>query len=564
MAAKTAAIKRLEQQVDLLRRKADVEHGRSTDLQGILASKEGEVAIQTEMIESLKAQLLDLENLKSNESMIDAGAASSPSKDRAESKVAEEFKLLTLFAKREKMNRDEMTQILCADAKNIKMMIQEPTPELSVFIEHNIDSEDALLAQLPRYEIPKAAFEVQVLEEMRHVLGAHKMAVKELTEEVIVTWSKFQEFFQKLEFTYSHKDKLLEFLQYFFLAKIVSKDELYIDIQALATHLTMESEAFQMFMVACPNQVIVEQVRGNTVALYMKEKAAKEATPDRARFPARDEEKMLDIAEHCFVRIADLLHQKRLTVKEAFGEHATQKRVKDNDFDIITANDFVESLKKYGLSELTKVEVDCLMGVLSKPQLDGYILLNEFALIMENFGIPILAEDEEFENDYEPETKDGEKPAEEEEAEKKEDADTKAEGAPDDPDTLAARFRKANELAKKSKAKNPLIIKWSSLAPRTVKLLRKLARFLLERYMHPREFFGPTIYKELLSGCKQKIEVIKLNDFYLRLKLASIRKKLKEKPEVNSFLAVDGDKFPGLVHVKKLIKTLEIIAEQEQ
>ena len=34
--------------------------------------------------------------------------------------------------------------------------------------------------------------------------------------------------------------------------------------------------------------------------------------------------------------------------------------------------------------------------------------------------------------------------------------------------------------------------------------------------------------------------------------------------QIWSFLAIDGKKYPGLVHVKKLIKTLEIIAEEEQ
>jgi hypothetical protein len=29
--------------------------------------------------------------------------------------------------------------------------------------------------------------------------------------------------------------------------------------------------------------------------------------------------------------------------------------------------------------------------------------------------------------------------------------------------------------------------------------MKKLARFLLERLMHPREFFGPTIKKELIG-----------------------------------------------------------------
>jgi len=82
--------------------------------------------------------------------------------------------------------------------------------------------------------------------------------------------------------------------------------------------------------------------------------------------------------------------------------------------------------------------------------------------------------------------------------------------------------------------------------------------------MHPREFFGPTIKKEEVGSKKCKVEIIKSQDFYLRLKLASIRKKLKQNDSLNLFLAIDGEKFPGMVHVKKMIKALEAIAEGEQ
>lgn len=82
--------------------------------------------------------------------------------------------------------------------------------------------------------------------------------------------------------------------------------------------------------------------------------------------------------------------------------------------------------------------------------------------------------------------------------------------------------------------------------------------------MHPREFFGPTIKKEEIGKKKVKIEVIKYHDFYLRLKLASIRKKLKENETINKFFSIDGDKYPGLMQVKRMIKALEIIAEGEQ
>ena len=77
------------------------------------------------------------------------------------------------------------------------------------------------------------------------------------------------------------------------------------------------------------------------------------------------------------------------------------------------------------------------------------------------------------------------------------------------------------------------MIDFEKFEEKSLKVLKKLARFLLERYMHPREFFGPTIKKETIGKKKCKVEIIKLSDFYLRLKLASIRKKLKEKPNLN-------------------------------
>ena len=117
-------------------------------------------------------------------------------------------------------------------------------------------------------------------------------------------------------------------------------------------------------------------------------------------------------------------------------------------------------------------------------------------------------------------------------------------------------------LSKNTK-KNPIVLKFDILDEKATKILKKLARFLLERYMHPREFFGPTIKKEPFGSKKHKVEIIKHHDFYLRLKLASIRKKLKENVSLNQFLAIDGDKHAGFMQVKRMIKGLEVIAESE-
>ena len=97
---------------------------------------------------------------------------------------------------------------------------------------------------------------------------------------------------------------------------------------------------------------------------------------------------------------------------------------------------------------------------------------------------------------------------------------------------VSEKLKKFAEKPKNSK-KNPIVLKFDMLDEKATKILKKLARFLLERYMHPREFFGPTIKKETFGAKKCKVEIIKHHDFYLRLKLASIHKKLKENLTLN-------------------------------
>ena len=49
---------------------------------------------------------------------------------------------------------------------------------------------------------------------------------------------------------------------------------------------------------------------------------------------------------------------------------------------------FLEGVRTLGFDDVTEMEIACLMKVLAKPELENYVILNEFVLIMENFGIP--------------------------------------------------------------------------------------------------------------------------------------------------------------------------------
>jgi hypothetical protein len=79
--------------------------------------------------------------------------------------------------------------------------------------------------------------------------------------------------------------------------------------------------------------------------------------------------------------------------------------------------------------------------------------------------------------------------------------------------------------------------------------------------MHPREFFGPAIYKQLVKTKKREnnVDIMQTKDFYLRLKLAGIRKTMKENSNLNAFLCLD-QKFSNLMQVKKVVKALEEVA----
>jgi hypothetical protein len=268
--------------------------------------------------------------------------------------------------------------------------------------------------------------------------------------------------------------------------------------------------------------------------------------------------------------------------------------------ELMSPRGLLEGIKDLGFDDITELEAACLMKVLAKPELENAIILNEFVLIMENFGIPPIVEEDEAENDYVPTDdeeekepaaaaeKEGEKDSEkekEDETEKKEEELNKTEKTEKEKDALSdgetkphdtlsdskgvderpevsEKLKKFAEKPKNSK-KNPLVLKFDILDEKATKILKKLARFLLERYMHPREFFGPTIKKDTFGSKKCKVEIIKHHDFYLRLKLASIRKKLTANVTLNEFLAIDGDKHPGFMQVKRMIKGLEVIAESE-
>lgn len=160
------------------------------------------------------------------------------------------------------------------------------------------------------------------------------------------------------------------------------------------------------------------------------------------------------------------------------------------------------------MEELSEMEAACLLRVLAKPELDNAIILNEFTMIMENFGVPDVQspqdrggeqEEEEDEDEYDDFIR--EEDYEESEGETKdpqvsvtvESATTKPVAA-DGPESAATTPAESKQKKLRARPRRRKInLNFEDLEPKGHKILVKLARFLLERYMHPREFYGSAI-----------------------------------------------------------------------
>ena len=155
------------------------------------------------------------------------------------------------------------------------------------------------------------------------------------------------------------------------------------------------------------------------------------------------------------------------------------------------------------------------MRVLAKPELDNAVILNEFIMIMENFGVMDAPEDEDF-DEYISDTDASVQSIAVVETEKE--GDAKVEEV------------KEESKDKKKEKRKPRQHNLEHIDAKGVKILKKLARFLLKQFLHPREFFGKAVTKEHITTNKREfyLDVLKFKDFYLRIKIANIRKRLTE------------------------------------
>ena len=246
------------------------------------------------------------------------------------------------------------------------------------------------------------------------------------------------------------------------------------------------------------------------------------------------------------------------------------------------------------------------MRVLAKPELDNAVILNEFVMIMENFGVMDHMDDEDnddyisdtqhsilqsIDQDEESKEKEGSKKEEaktatKDSSEKKNEADNEDDKKQNDkaskdiekekeieeekkatsPQEEEKDKAKEGEAANNKSKRKPRQHNLANIDAKGIKILRKLARFLLKQFLHPREFFGKAVTKEHIKTKKREffVDVMKFKQFYLLIKIANIRKRLTENESLNKEICLDKISNKELINVKLLVKALEELAEEEQ
>ena len=101
-----------------------------------------------------------------------------------------------------------------------------------------------------------------------------------------------------------------------------------------------------------------------------------------------DEDEVIDVAEQIFVKIAEqIVKQERRSIREVFLGQIFEAEIEGQAIELLSPMGLLDGIKELGIDDLTEKEIAYLLRVLTKPELDGAIVVPEFLQIMENLGL---------------------------------------------------------------------------------------------------------------------------------------------------------------------------------
>lgn len=99
------------------------------------------------------------------------------------------------------------------------------------------------------------------------------------------------------------------------------------------------------------------------------------------------EQEILDIAEKVFIKISSKMKAKQLSLRQLYEDKITESVVDGQRVEILEPTDLIDAFKILEFDELEEVEIECLLRVLLKPEINDSILFSDLVMILDNFGI---------------------------------------------------------------------------------------------------------------------------------------------------------------------------------
>lgn len=96
------------------------------------------------------------------------------------------------------------------------------------------------------------------------------------------------------------------------------------------------------------------------------------------------DEEMFQIAENALLKIAHTFLMRDTTVLDLYKNNIIEINYEGNALPIITPEIFIEGLRLLEVDNIAQIELECLMNVLVKPQLENGILVEELEAIIQN------------------------------------------------------------------------------------------------------------------------------------------------------------------------------------
>ena len=84
---------------------------------------------------------------------------------------------------------------------------------------------------------------------------------------------------------------------------------------------------------------------------------------------------MIDVAEKIFVRIAEEIIKNKVSVRMVWNQHLFPAEIDGEEYVLLSPEGLIDGIRDLGIDDLNDKEIQYLLKVLSKPELEGAILM---------------------------------------------------------------------------------------------------------------------------------------------------------------------------------------------